>query len=321
MSAYLWIMSAGSAAVFALYGLRCAKAVRLPALRKRAWETALLSLVLAAVFGTVLARTGFALLTQELDFEYDGVGALAQLLEFEYNNVSFFCGAVGVCLGVLLANRITRRGSAVAGMDAFAPFGALLAALFRMGEIFFGSWGAGRKLETDSLAFFPFAVRITGAGSKEYWMWAVFVLSAVFALLCAALAFFRLRGRGRNGYCFSVTLFFLALSQVLCESLRNRGILWLFVHAEQLLCAVVLLVLLLFWTLRSGLPLKALRTWIPLLVFAVCVGLLVVTEFVLGGKLFDFPREGSYAFMCVLLAVISAVGMKAARRWNAAADK
>ena len=56
MSAYLWIMSAGSAAVFALYGLRCAKAVRLPALRKRAWETALLSLVLAAVFGAVLAR-------------------------------------------------------------------------------------------------------------------------------------------------------------------------------------------------------------------------------------------------------------------------
>ena len=42
MSAYLWIMLAGSVAVFALYGLRCAGAVRLPVLRKNAYLTALL---------------------------------------------------------------------------------------------------------------------------------------------------------------------------------------------------------------------------------------------------------------------------------------
>ena len=319
MSTYLWIMSAGAAALFALYGLRCAKAERLPSLQTHAWETALLSLLFSVVFGTVLARVGYALMTPELDFENDGIGALSQLLEFDFDCVSFFFGAVGVCLGVLLANRLLRKGSVAVGMDAFAPFGALLIALFRMGEYFSGTWGAGRKLGTDSLAFFPFAVKFTGAGGKEYWVWAVFVLSAVFALACAALAFFRLRGRGRKGFTFTVTLFFLCLTQILCESLRNRGIRWLFVHAEQLLCAVVLLVLLLFWILRSGGKPAELRKWLPVAVFAVCVGLLVVIEFVLGGKLFELPLELCYAIMCALLAVIGVAGMSAVRRWNAAA--
>ena len=44
MSAYLWIMAAGSALVFALYGLRCARARRVPGLR-RPWLTALLLLI------------------------------------------------------------------------------------------------------------------------------------------------------------------------------------------------------------------------------------------------------------------------------------
>ena len=136
MSPYLWIMIAGSVAVFALYGLRCARAVRLPALRKRAWGTAALSCLLAVLFGLVLARVGYALLMQELDFEYDGLEALTYLFEIEITNVSFFCGAAGVCLGVLLANRLTRKGTSLAGLDAFAPFGALLVALFRLGELF-----------------------------------------------------------------------------------------------------------------------------------------------------------------------------------------
>ena len=204
MSMYLWSMLAGSVLVFALYGLRCAKAVRLPVLRQRAWETALLSFVFSVLFGTVLARVGYAVLMQELDFEYDGIEALTLLLEFEINVVSFFCGAAGVCLGVLLANRITRKDAALAGMDAFAPFGAVLAAVFRLGELFFGSYGAGGELpEGSPFAFFPFALRIPVQGSSDYWAWAVCVLSAVFALLWAGFAFLRLRGSSRPGYVFS----------------------------------------------------------------------------------------------------------------------
>ncbi len=317
MSTYLWTMSAGSALVFALYGLRCARAERLPALRKQAWLTALLSFVFSVLFGTVLARAGYALLTQELDFEYDGLAALEELLEFDIDLLSFFCGAVGVVLGVLLANRLTRKGAVIAGMDAFAPFGALLAALFRLGELFFGSYGMGKILPDHSpLAFFPFAVKVTTAGGDDYWIWAICVLSAVFALLWAAFSFFRLRSAGRTGLSFTATLFFLALPQVLCESLRSRGIFWLFVHTEELLCALVLLGVLLFWILRSGNGLSFPHRWWPVSVLALGAGLLVGVEFAIDGKYFSLPRPVSYLIMCAVLAAIGCAGAAAAKRWN-----
>ena len=310
-------MAAGSAVIFLLYGLRCAKSGRRPLLRKRAWETALLSFVFSAVFGTVLARVGYALLTLELDFEYDGIEALAQLLELDIGSVSFFCGAAGVCLGVLLANRLARKGSVLAGMDAFAPFGALLVALFRLGELFHGSYGLGSTLPDGSpLTFFPFAMKMSVAGGYESWRWSVCVLSAVFALVWAAVDFFRLRGIGRDGLHFTLTLFFLALPQVLCESLRTRGILWLFVHAEELLCVIVLLAVLLFWILKSGKGLPFPRRWAPLSVLVLGAGLLVAVEFALDGKFFNIPRFVSYLFMCAVLAAIGAAGAAAAKRWN-----
>ena len=321
MSAYLWVMLAGSLAVFALYGLRCAKAVRLPALRKKAWLTVLLAFLFSALFGSVLARCGYALLMQELDFEYDGIEALSQLLEFEIDTVSFFCGAAGVILGVLLANRLTRKDSVLTGMDAFAPFGALLAALFRLGESFFGSYGAGRVLpEGSPLAFFPFAVKISVAGSsQDTWRWAVFALSAAFALVWAGISFFRLRGKGPTGFSFTLTLFFLALPQVLCESFRTRGMFWgPFVHAEELLCALVLLGVMLFWILKSGNDLSFPRRWGPVGILLLGAGLLVAVEFAIDGKYFGLPLPVCYLIMCAVLIVIGIAGAVAAKRYNAA---
>ena len=321
MSAYLWIMLAGSVAVFALYGLRCAGAVRLPVLRKNAYLTALLAFLFSALFGTVLARCGYALLMSELDFEYDGIEALEQLLEFEIDTVSFFCGAAGVILGVLLANRLTRKGSVINGMNAFAPFGALLAALFRLGEYFFGSYGAGRVLpEGSPLAFFPFAVKISVAGSsQDTWRWAVFVLSAVFALVWAGISFFRLRGKWRTGLSLTLTLFFLALPQVLCESLRTRGMFWgPFVHAEELLCALVLLGVMLFWILKSETELSFPRKWGPLGILLLGAGLLVAVEFAIDGKYFGLPVPVCYLIMCAVLIAIGIAGAVAAKRYNSA---
>lgn len=318
MIAYLLCMSLGSVLVFALYGLRCARAGRVPALRRRAWGTALLAFLLSAVFGFVLARVGYALLTQELDFEYDGIAALEQLLDFEIEYFSFLCGALGVCLAVLLANRLTRKGSVFTGMDAFAPFGALLAALFRLGECLCPC-GTGRSLpEGSPLAFFPFALKIEIDGGYTSWDWAICVLSAVFALIVAAVAFFRLRSRGRTGLGFTLTLFYLALPQVLCESLRKDGILWLFVHAEQVLCGVLLLAVLVFWIVKAGRKVRLLPRILPLLVTLLCFGLIVATEFAIDGKLFDFSRTACYLFMLLPLIGIGISGAVAARRYNAA---
>lgn len=315
MLTYLGLMLTGSIVVFALYGLYCARAAHLPTLRERAWLTAGLSFVLAAVFGTVLARISYALLMQELDFEYDGIEALWYLLEFDIDNVSFFGGAVGVVLGVWLANRLTRRNAVAVAMDAFAPFGALLVALFRLGEGFFGSYGTGANLpEGSSFAFFPFALEIKVDGGYSYWGWAIFALSAAFALIWAAADFFFLRKNGRTGMRFSLAAFFLALTQVLCESMRKRGMLWLFVHTEQVLCMVVVVAVMLFWILRS--QASGVKRFLPLIVTGVCIGLLVATEFAIDGKLFDLSHTVCYSFMCAVLAVIGVSGAVAVRRWS-----
>ena len=318
MSAWLWTMAAGSVAVFALYGLRCARAVRIPALRESPWLTALLAFVFSAVFGAVIARVSYALMTQELDFEYDGIEALAQLLEFEYDRLSFFGGALGVFLGVLLANRLTRKGAVMNGMDAFAPFGALLVAVFRLGELFFGSYGAGRRLPEGNLfAFFPFSVEIKTAAGYSYWAWNICLLSAVFALAWAAFSFLKLRGGTRAGLNLTATFFFLALPQVFCESLRGRGIRWLFVHTEELLCVVALLVPLLIWIIQVRGRLPFLRRWWPLGVLLLGAGLLVGVEFAIDGKYFSLSVNISYLIMLLVLAAIGFAGAFAAKRWNA----
>ena len=320
MPYWAW-MTAGTVLIFALYGLRCARAERVPALRQRPWLTALLSLIFSVLFGLPLARIGYALLMQELDFAYDGWGALEYLLEIEVDLMSFFCGALGVCLGVLLANRLTRRKAVLAGMDAFAPFGALLIALFRLGEISFGSWGAGEILpEGSPFAFFPLALNISVDGGYSYHGWAICVFSAFFALVWAVIAFFRLRSRGRTGLSLTLTLFFLALPQILCESLRKRGLFWLFVHTEQVLCAAVLLGVLLLWVLGADRKIPLLRRLAPLLITVLCFGLIVVTEFAIDGKIFDLTHGVCYAVMTVLLVIAGCCGASAARRWNSAKE-
>lgn len=317
MGIYSIAMAAGSVVLFLLYGLYGTK---ISALRDHAGKTALLSLIFSGVFGVILARMSYALLMLELDFAYDGLEALSQLLEFSIGNTSFFGGAAGVCLGVLLANRLTNKGTVLAGMDAFAPFGALLTALFRFGEVAMGSYGCGAALPDGSpFAFFPFAIRIEVAGGYSYWGWAVCVLSGVLALAWAYIAFKRLP-EGRTGLRFSMTLFFLAMPQILCESMRKRGMFWLFVHVEQVLCALVLLVVMICWivTARGNMP--GMKRWLPLIGYAVCVGLVVADEFAIDGKLFDIAPVYCYLFMVLVLIAISACGLIAMKRWNHTAD-
>ena len=318
MNTYMISMLAGSIVIFALYGLCGAKFDRGTHFMKRPWLTALLSFAFSVLFGVVLSRITYALLMQELDFEYDGIDALKELLNFEISNVSFIGGALGVFLGVLLANRLTRKGKTLVGMDIFAPFGALLTALFRAGEMGFGSFGAGEMLPQDSpLSVFPFALNVTVDGGYSYWAWNISMLSAVLAVACAVVSFVVLRSHGRVGLTATVTIFFLALPQIFCESLRKRGMFWLFVHAEEVIFGIIAVVIMFVWIIGSGKRLPFLRRWAPFIITVICGGLLIPVEFAIDGKLFDLSHGVCYAVMLVLLAAIGAAGVISARRWNA----
>ncbi len=314
MNIYLGLMGAGTAIVFALYGLFCTNGGKGTVPAKRAGGTAALSLLFSAVLAPMLGRIGYALMTEELDFE-EGAEALEALLDIGIDRFSFFWAAAGVVLGVLLANRLTRRDALWQGMDAFAPFGALLVALFRAGEIAVPYYGGGAFLpEGHPLAFFPFALKIETAGGYIEHVWAVCIASACCALVCAAAAFRLLKRGKRPGAAFTVTLFSLCIPQIVCESWRSEGIFWLFVHAEQVLCAVTALFTALYWTIRTR-DGKPLFWWLPVGIMVLCAGLVVATEFAIDGKLFDIAPAVCYVFMIAVVGVMGAAGLRAAGRW------
>ena len=251
-------------------------------------------------------------------------GVLIPLYKFDITGLSFFFGALGVCLAVFIANCLTRRKNAAAGMDAFAPFGALMVVLFRMGEITEPLHYGGKLLpEGSPIAFFPFALEVKvaggppdGPGFVSAWVSAVCILAAALALIWAIIAFvMSIRGRGRTGLTFMLTLFFLCVPQIMCESMRGESIRWLFVHVEQLLCAVTALVVLMVWVIGSrGVPF--LKRFAPLLIMLVCIGLIVVAEFAIDGKWFHFTKTECYIFMTVVLIAMGFAGCWAARNWN-----
>ena len=256
-------------------------------------------------------------------------GVLIPLYQFDITGLSFFFGALGVCLAVFIANCLTRRKNAAAGMDAFAPFGALMVALFRMGEITEPLHYGGKLLpEGSPIAFFPFALEVKvaggppdGPGFVSAWVFAVCILAAALALIWAIVAFvISVRGRGRTGLTFTLTLFFLCVPQIMCESMRGESIRWLFVHVEQLFCAVTALIVLLVWVIGSR-EVSFPRRFAPLLIMIVCIGLIVVAEFAIDGKWFNFTKTVCYCFMTFVLIVMGFAGAWAARNWNRSAEK
>ena len=326
MNSYMLWMAIGTVVIFALYGLRCLLAGRDKPVRKWAFLTAAIALVLTVRLTLEFARVGYVVLNEGvLDFEaeeFDLAYILEDLFTFDLTGLSFFCGAAGVCLSVLLANLLTRRKAAAAGLDAFAPFGALMVVLFRVGQTAVPLSGRGKELlEESAFSRFPFAMAVVNERGITTWVWAICMLSAAFALAWAVVSFvISFRGRGRTGLNLTMTLFFLCVPQILCESMRENDIRWLFVHAEELFCAVTALAVMLVWVIGSrGIPF--LKRFGPLMIMAACIGLLVVTEFAIDGKWFDFSRNVCYCFMIFVLILMGFAGAWAARNWNRSAKE
>ena len=273
--------------------------------------TALLTLPLAAILGLVMARLiYFALEFRDMYVDYDGFGGLLSIKPDEF---SFIGGCVGVILAVILSAKLTGQ-KALPVLDAFAPCGALMAAITRACEGLLDPMsmiGLGAWVENEAHQFFPVAVEIEWVGK----FYAVFMLEAVLALICAAGAFVISWKRFAPGRVFLHTMFFLALPQIFCEQILGRYMAWGFVRIEQLLCALIVFGIILCACIRR----KRLTACIPAIGCLLCAAVLIWMEFTLDNKLLfglDIPALWCYVIMIASLAYMAGLSLFSYHKLN-----
>lgn len=282
MNSYaLWMIFSAlvCAALYAFLARKTGKALPLSAL----------TLLLGAALGTVLAKLVYYV--AQLDFMIAN-GWLASLVATDPAQWCFFGGAVGVGLGAYLAARLLKVKPAAA-LDAFAPAGALLAALVRFSAYFQqdAMIGLGEYMDKPALCFFPLTV--VNEWDEHYL--AVFMLEDLCALVVMVLSLTCFRKKT-----FVRTIFYLCLTQVFLESLHSGSLSWLFVRVEQLLSMITLAVIILLYTLWMG---RRRMCWVPMTICAACAGLFVGVEFALDKT--DWPIALIYGAMLLGLAVLA----------------
>ncbi len=299
ITAYAAWMAVSAAAGFGLFGLFGLKGER-----DRLPLTGLSFLLGTA--GGVLGAKAFYYLCQ-LDFMI-AQGWLGSLLSLNPEELSFFGGAAGVCLGTALAARLRGRRP-VEVLNLFAPFGLILGALARFGEYFLERVGIGLYLEDEAVCFFPLAVGFT-YGDWTAWYLAVFVLEGITLLAAAAFSQWVLKEHR-----FLRSVFWLCLPQILLENLRAGSFMWFFcIRVEQLTCMVVMFVILVVYGVRSrGQP----RRFLPAAAALCCAGVFVACEFAMEGKiaaLHFLDLFGCYAVMFAGQAVLGVTETLAFRK-------
>ena len=287
MSAYPVVAICAVSAAFALFIVA--------ALRRgaRAVAAAAASFPLCAALGFVFAKLFYVLLMETGSMiEWGEFGALFSLRPETF---CFTGGGVGVWLGLLLSAWITGNRPAGKFLDLFTVPGLLLAAGLRMAEAELGSLGTGRFIEAAAAPSFPFAV-VNEYGEAHV---AVFFWEAAWALAVALMSLSDLERR--PGERFETAVFRLCAGQILLEGLRSRSLSWGFVRVEQVLCAVILLVLMLLACARNTKKQEAVR-FLPALWLLACVAAIVGIEFLRQRSRSRFMGEtGGFLLMGVVL--------------------
>lgn len=266
-------------------------------------RAALMVLPVAVLLGLLLSKVGYFLL--ELRDQYTRYG-IAGLLTDRPSEFSFVCGCFGVVMAVIIAAKVMKlRPMQV--LDAFAPCGALMAACARLCEGLLDPMslvGVGNFVENDALWFFPLAVE----NSMLYsWFYAVFMLEAACALLCAVVGFVvSHRKQFAPGRVFLHTLVFLALPQVFSERMLSQCMRWGFVRIEQLLCAVIAFAVILYACIKQC---GGWKSFLPAALALLCMAVLIDMEFTLDNK----PPFGLAlpAAVCYVVMIASLCGMAA----------
>lgn len=214
----------------------------------------------------------------------------------------FFCfvgGAVGVWLGLLLAAKITGFKPAGTLTDLFILPGVLLIAGLRMAEIELGSLGLGRFIETSRDSSYLILAVFNEYGEPHI---AVFLWEALAAVAVGLVSL--LDREKRPGLRFEKAVFHLCVCQILLENLRSSFLNWGFVRVEQLLCAVIMMILLLIACARNTKKQGAAR-FLPAVYLFACIAAIVGIEFLRQRSPSRFMGEhGGYLMMGAVLCVI-----------------
>ena len=284
-----WLLMLGGGAVISAvwFFLSCRRKFT----AKKAALLSLLTLFLGIVLAAACARLVWVLCR---------INTRPSLFPLRYDELSYYGGVAGVVLAVALAAKITGLGAREA-LNAFAPMGALMAAVARFGEGFLGFLGFGAYMEQG--IFFPVTVEIVYDEYYSEFYLAVFMLEGLFALVAMVLS---IRHNAEKNRALR-TLFYLCLPQVFCESLRMQSINWLFVRVEQLGCFLFCEAVLVWYAFRADR--HSFRSWIPALTGLPVCGLIVACEFALDGKITignsTIPHWITYAVMIAGLALLA----------------
>ena len=274
-------------------------------LKKRGLLAAL-TLVFGAVLGAVCARLTYCLICIQ-DVLLDGIEET--LLSDSMECTSFFGGAAGVILGAVLAAKCTGNRP-MAALNAYAPAGALMAAMARFAEYFLGTVCVGRMIEDEAFQFFPLARGVDYGYDYTEWYLAVFMLAGIAYLTVFLVSLARFKGKR-----FLRTLFYICLPQIILESLRNYNRLtWTqFVRVEQLACMLYIEAVFLLYALWAGKGTK--NRFLPAIVGLACAGVFIGVEFALDKT--NLPHVFTYSVMAaglVVLGVMECLGFKKIRQ-------
>ena len=258
-------------------------------------ETASWYAVLAIPLCFVLSRLGFCILNADILFGY---GDPAMAFRTWEGGFLLWGGIGGILLAALFTGKITKQSGASIADTAVIPMCLMIAAVRLLSGLLFDNVGIGCALsrwfdpeETDMayrLSLWPledwsFFERFPFAKLNYYgeWCWAVYVPQAIWA---AVLAWQVKRPKADPGGRTVRFIILFSCGSILLESLLYGGefyrIPWLaFVKANQILCAVALVIaaVICLRRLEKGARLKP--AIILFAQFLAAIGLIIVLEF------------------------------------------
>lgn len=212
----------------------------------------------------------------------------------------------GGLFGVVLCCLLFAKRDSLQWLDSIIPAVVILLLFFRVSEGFLGQ-GYGEYWEGDPSFFnsFPFMIYDK---TNDMWAWSIFILEAF--VLCIIYYILNKTKTKFEGERFLLFLGLYASMQIVLESLRRDEFLrWGFVRVEQLISALVLLIVFVVYTINLKKNKSRRFVWLFAIIYLVCITGCVLLEFALEERVY-FLRfldiNSCYYIMsaiCLLLAI------------------